>query len=209
MLVKRVIKLLKRIKFDDCYEATADGSNLPRRPGIYAFKHRDKRILYVGKSNNVRQRFNARHGVFVDLFFAGYAIDDLRIAVVPIIGDDLPYLEIIEAIVISTLTPEFNRKRYTLAEIAAMVAVRSFKIPADIQLTDLLPPNAVAAIEDYAKENLLSSNQVIELALAQFLDYETVTLDGYDHLKSFAQLKNQIEIMQAELDGLKRQMSDE
>ncbi|MBD3887713.1 hypothetical protein IFO70_40090 [Phormidium tenue FACHB-886] len=86
-----------------------------------------------------------------------------------------------------------------------MVAVRSFTIPNDIQLTDLLPPTAQVAIEDYAQANKLQPNQVIELALAQFLDYDAVTLEGYEHLQSFAQLKNQIAKLQAELEGLKRE----
>lgn len=107
--------------------------------------------------------------------------------------------------VIFTLAPRFNKKRYSLAEIAAMVAVRSFTIPNDIQLTDLLPPAAVAAIADYAAANQLHPNQVIELALVQFFDYEAVTLDGYKHLDSFAQLKQQVAQLQAELAGLKQQ----
>jgi hypothetical protein len=90
-----------------------------------------------------------------------------------------------------------------------MVAVRSFTIPSDIQLMDLLPPAAKLAIEDYAKANKLQPNQVVELALAQFFDYEAVTLEGYEHLQSFAQLKNQIAKLQAELEGLKQEKSDE
>jgi hypothetical protein len=201
----RVIRYLQRVRFEKCYEASPDGKNLPRRSGIYAFKHRDKRILYVGKSTNIGVRFRPGHSVFVNLFFEGYATSDVRIAVVPITGDYLQYLDIIEAVVIFTLSPEFNKKQYTLAEIAAMVAVRSYTIPSDIQLTDILPSPAVTAIKDFAEANSLQPNQVIELALTQFLDYDAVTLEGYEHLKTFAQLKNQIDMLQAELEGLKRQ----
>lgn len=203
--VTRVIKAFERIRFEDCYEGTPNGHNLLPVPGLYAFKHQDGSILYVGRSNNIRNRFRDGHDVFVRLFFAGYSASDVRIAIAPLIGDHLPYLEVVEAMVIFTLAPQFNKKRYSLAEIAAMVAVRSFTIPSDIQLTDLLPPLAVAAIQDYAKANQLQPNQVIELAIAQFLDYEAVTLDGYEHLSSFAHLKNQIAKLQAELEGLKQQ----
>jgi len=201
----RVIETLQRTQFEKCYEGNPDGKNLPRYPGIYAFKHRDKRILYVGKSTNIGVRFRSGHSVFVNLFFDGYATSDVRIAVVPVSGDYLPYLDIIEAVVIFTLSPKFNKKQYTLAEIAAMVAVRSFTIPSDIQLTDILPSPAVTAIQDFAEANSLQPNQVIELALTQFLDYDAVTLEGYEHLKTFAQLKNQIDILKAELEGLRRQ----
>ena len=206
--VTQAVKLLNRIQFEECYEGSPNGLTLPRVPGLYAFKHQDGRILYVGRSNNIRNRFRDGHSVFVELFFAGYVSIEVRIAVVPLIGDYLPYLEVIEAMVIFTLTPEFNKKQYSLTEIAAMVAVRSFTIPNDIQLTDLLPPAAQSAIEDYAKANKLQPNQVIELALAQFFDYEATTLEGYEHFQSFAQLKNQVAKLQAELEGLKQESSE-
>lgn len=202
--VTRVVKSFERIRFEDCFEGTANGQNLPHVPGLYAFKHQEGQILYVGKSTNIRNRFRDGHEVFVRLFFAGYSSPDVRIAIAPLTGDLLPYLEVVEAMVIFALTPQFNKKRYSLAEIAAMVAVRSFTIPSDIQLTDLLPPVAVEAIADYAKANNLQPNQVIELALTQFLDYEAVTLDGCEHLQSFAQLKHQIAMLQAELEGVKQ-----
>lgn len=206
--VTQAVKLLNHTQFEECYEGSPDGRTLPRVPGLYAFKHQDGRILYVGRSNNIRNRFRDGHSVFVELFFAGYVSTEVRIAVVPLIGDYLPYLEVIEAMVIFTLTPEFNKKRYSLTEIAAMVAVRSFTLPSDIQLTDLLTPAAKLAIEDYAKANKLQPNQVVELALAQFFDYEATTLEGYEHLQSFAQLKNEIAKLQAELEGLKREATE-
>ncbi|MBD1864794.1 MULTISPECIES: hypothetical protein [Trichocoleus] len=205
--VTQTVQLLNRIPLEECYEGSPDGRNLPRVPGLYAFKHQDGRILYIGRSNNIRNRFRDGHSVFVELFFAGYVSTDVRIAIVPLSGDYLPYLEVIEAMVIFTLTPEFNKKQYSLTEIATMVAVRSFTIPNDVQLTDLLPPTAQGAIADYANANQLQPNQVIELALAQFFDYDAVTLEGYEHLQSFAQLKNQIAKLQAELEGLKREKS--
>lgn len=207
--VTQIIKLLNKIKFENCYEGTSNGKNLPSVPGLYAFKHQDGRVLYVGKSNNIRNRFRDGHSVFVELFFANYAATEVRIAIVPLTGDYLPYLEIIEAIVIFTLAPEFNKKQYSLTEIAAMVAVRSFTVPNDIQLTDLLPLAAQRAIEDYAKANKLQPNQVVELALAQFFDYEAITLEGYEHLQSFAQLKNQIAKLEAELSSLHQRSEQE
>ncbi|MBD2082541.1 hypothetical protein [Leptolyngbya sp. FACHB-17] len=202
--VSQVCYSFNCIAFESCYEGSRDGHNLPATPGLYAFKHRDGRVLYVGKSTNIRKRFKARHEVFVDLFFAGYAAPDVRIAVVSISGNYLPLLEVMEALVIFTLRPEFNRKVYSLAEMAAMVAVRSFTIPADVELTDLLDTQVVSAIRDYGVANGLTPNQVIELALAQFLDFEAVTLDGYEHLQTYADLKNEIAMLQAELRGLKQ-----
>ena len=203
--VSEVCRTFNRIAFEKCYESSRDGQNLPNTPGVYAFKHRDGRVLYVGKSTNVRQRFKKRHEVFVDLFFAGYAAPDVRIVVVSISGSYLPLLEVIEALVIFSLRPEFNRRIYSLAEMAAMVAVRSFTIPADVELTDLMDTQVVAAIREYGAANGLTANQVIELALAQFLDFEAVTLDGYEYLQSYADLKNEIAMLQAEIRGLKRQ----
>ena len=94
--VTKVVKLLNCISFGECYEGSPDGRTLPRVPGLYAFTHRDGRILYIGRSNNIRNRFRDGHSVFVELFFAGYASTEVRIATVPLTGDYLPYLEVNE-----------------------------------------------------------------------------------------------------------------
>jgi hypothetical protein len=113
------------------------------------------------------------------------------------------YKKVIEGLLISTLLPEFNRHVPPITEIARMIAVHSFTLPADVQFTDLLPEGVASAIQEYATVNQLTQNQVVELALAQFLDFDAVTLDSYEHLQSIAELKNEIAMLKAENECLK------
>ncbi|MBD3887712.1 hypothetical protein IFO70_40085, partial [Phormidium tenue FACHB-886] len=85
--VTQIVGSLRRVPFEKCYEGSRNGQNLPRVPGLYAFKHQDGQILYVGRSINIRNRFRDGHSVFVDLFFAGYVSSEVRVAVAPLTGD--------------------------------------------------------------------------------------------------------------------------
>jgi hypothetical protein len=62
--VTRIVESLRRTSFEQCYEGSRNEQNLPRMPGLYAFKHQDGRILCVGRSINIRNRFRDGHSVF-------------------------------------------------------------------------------------------------------------------------------------------------
>jgi hypothetical protein len=103
--VIRVVQSFEQLRSDDCCEGTPDGQNLPRVAGLYAFKHQNGQILYVGKNTNIHNRFRDEHKMFVELFFARYLAPDIRIAIAPLTGDLLPYSEVVKAMVILTLMP--------------------------------------------------------------------------------------------------------
>lgn len=77
----------------------------------------------------------------------------------------------------------------------------------DVKLTVLLPSVVVEAVQDYAAEYRITPHQVIELAIAQFLDLEGVLLSDCRHTESIAELKNKITILQARLDGSEQSQS--
>ena len=42
--------------FDRCQPMSRDSEEVPPRPGLYAFRHRELGLLYISKSKNLRDR---------------------------------------------------------------------------------------------------------------------------------------------------------
>jgi len=80
----RLLVLLSTAPFSDCAPLTRKFNDLPPRPGIYAFKHRDLGILYIGKSNSIRARLRGGHKALGWAFIDRMAPDDVHIAHVPL-----------------------------------------------------------------------------------------------------------------------------
>lgn len=76
----RLLSLLIAAPFIDCAPLTRKFNELPPRPGIYAFKHRDQGILYIGKSNSIRARLKGGHKALGWAFIDRMDPDDVRIA---------------------------------------------------------------------------------------------------------------------------------
>jgi hypothetical protein len=57
----RILQILIHTTFDECCSLSKDYSDLPARLGIYAIKHREEGILYIGKAGNIRSRFTGGH----------------------------------------------------------------------------------------------------------------------------------------------------
>lgn len=71
--------------------------------------------------------------------------------------------------------------------------------PTSGQIKDILkylPGNVVDAIEDYADSHSMSDLQVIELAIAGFLNLESVNFEGLGELQSVGALKERIAILE-------------
>jgi len=59
-----------------------------------------------------------------------------------------------------------------------------------------LPGNVVDALEDYADSHGMSDMQVLELAIAGFLNLESVNLDGVGEFESVGALKERVAILE-------------
>lgn len=47
--------------FEQCQPLSRNFITLPSRPGIYAIRHQTDGLLYIGKTKNLRSRFNGGH----------------------------------------------------------------------------------------------------------------------------------------------------
>ena len=74
----------------------------------------------------------------------------------------------------------------------------------DVELTVLLSSELLKAVQDYAAEYRITPHQMIERAIAKFLDLEGDLLSDCSQTESIAELKNKMTILQAKLDGLEQ-----
>ncbi len=76
----RLLDILRGTRFSDCVVLSQKFNELPPRPGIYAFKHQELGILYIGKSTNIRARLRGGHKALGWAFIDRMNPDDVRIA---------------------------------------------------------------------------------------------------------------------------------
>jgi hypothetical protein len=67
------------------------------------------------------------------------------------------------------------------------------------EVLQYLPSSIVNALEDHADTYGLSDNQVLEMAIAQFLDLDVTSFDALPALKGLAALKAENEILKLRL----------
>lgn len=75
----RLLNLLSSAPFEDAAPLSRQFKELPARPGIYALKHRNLGILYIGKSTNIRARLRGGHKALGWAFIDRLDPDDVRI----------------------------------------------------------------------------------------------------------------------------------
>lgn len=106
---RRILKILEGIPFNNCCPLTREFNELPPKPGIYAVKHINQGILYIGKSGSVRSRFRGGHKALGWAFIDRMSPDDVRIAVATLsfawIRLSLP----LEQCIIRQLLPPYNQ----------------------------------------------------------------------------------------------------
>jgi excinuclease UvrABC nuclease subunit len=105
--VQRILAILQA-DFKDCCPLIKRFSNLPLDAGIYALRTRDE-ILYIGKSSNIRTRFQAGHKCLSDALIDNRKAKDLRIAAASVIPPELlQELESIEVRLLLIVRPPYN-----------------------------------------------------------------------------------------------------
>lgn len=78
---KAILDALAFTPFAECLEVTRKFDQLPARPGIYAIRHREEGLLYLGKTNNLGTRFNGGHKAFTWAWLDLFHPSDVRIAI--------------------------------------------------------------------------------------------------------------------------------
>jgi GIY-YIG catalytic domain len=56
-----ILNFLVQRPFIDCISISRDFANLTTQPGIYAIRHRQEGLLYIGKAQDIKERFRGGH----------------------------------------------------------------------------------------------------------------------------------------------------
>jgi hypothetical protein len=78
---RNILDVLAFTPFENCRLVSREFANLPARPGLYAIRHCNAGLLYIGKTKNLRDRFRAGHKAFLWGWLDRYDPDDVRIAI--------------------------------------------------------------------------------------------------------------------------------
>ncbi len=106
---RKVLDTIAFMPFEQCQPLTRGFYSLPPRPGIYAVRHRNDGLLYIGKTKSLRGRFSGGHKAFLWAWLDKYHDEDVRIAVELIAhwGNPTLLLEL-EAIILRATEPPYN-----------------------------------------------------------------------------------------------------
>lgn len=77
---RRILDAIAFTPFEQCQPLSRGFENIPPRPGIYAIRHRDNGLLYIGKTKSLRGRFSGGHKAFLWAWLDKYDDEDVRIA---------------------------------------------------------------------------------------------------------------------------------
>lgn len=77
---RAILDSLMQRPFADCVPITRDFANLTGQPGIYAVRHRSEGLLYVGKAQDIKERFRGGHKAITWSWIEDYDHRDVAIA---------------------------------------------------------------------------------------------------------------------------------
>jgi hypothetical protein len=72
----RILNYLVAIPFEDCIPLSKEFRELPMSAGIYAVRHRQMRVLYIGKTRILRDRFRGGHKALLWAFIEALQATD-------------------------------------------------------------------------------------------------------------------------------------
>lgn len=106
-----ILETLISTPFKQCYPIGREFSALTTRHSIYAVRHRVEGLLYIGKSQNPKQRFTGGHKALVWCWLEQYEPIDVRVIAYPL--DYLQWTQLslsLENLIIQATEPPFNVK---------------------------------------------------------------------------------------------------
>jgi hypothetical protein len=201
----RINKVLRCTPFSKCLEIVPSFSNLSFQFGIYAIKSSDGEILYIGKTNSFRTRFQGGHQALVRILLAGHPPESIRILTVTSterFADDLLKLE---RNLLSIHAPRYNSRIPDVLEVIKMVQLKTPPVSGNIKhLLQYLPEQIQQQLEDHADHYGIPEQKILEQAIAFFLDPNGTTLhDVEPDARGLGQLSEENEILKAENEALK------
>ena len=108
---QKIIDTIALTPFEQCLPLSRDFKAIPPRPGIYAITHYTEGLLYIGKTQNLRRRFQGGHKAFLWAWLDKYKDEEVHIVVQPIPYWQNPALLLeLEAIILRATEPPYNVK---------------------------------------------------------------------------------------------------
>ena len=93
-----------QLPFPDCIPISRDFAGLTSKPGIYAIRHQSAGLLYVGKAQDIKERFRGGHKAITWSWLEDYDHRDVAIAICEIDSANRSSCVIFS---LATLTPRF------------------------------------------------------------------------------------------------------
>ncbi|PSB01858.1 GIY-YIG nuclease family protein [Merismopedia glauca] len=78
---REILDFLVHLPFSECVPISRDFPTLTTKPGIYAIRHRSEGLLYVGKAQDIKERFRGGHKAITWSWLEDYNHRDVAIAV--------------------------------------------------------------------------------------------------------------------------------
>lgn len=106
-----ILQALTSRPFEECIPIGREFTTLTTQHSIYAVRHRQEGLLYVGKTQNPRLRFAGGHKALVWCWLERYNPEDVRIAAYPLNYQQWTALSLsLERLIIQATKPPFNAK---------------------------------------------------------------------------------------------------
>lgn len=106
-----ILESLVAISFEQCTPITREFKAITARASIYAVRHRELGLLYVGKTRYTKERFRGGHKAFLWSWLDHYNSDDVRLVIYPLDFIQLQTLSSdLEALIIAATKPPYNAR---------------------------------------------------------------------------------------------------
>jgi GIY-YIG catalytic domain len=76
----KILNFLVQQPFSNCIPISRDFANLTTKPGIYAIRHRQEGLLYIGKAQDIKERFRGGHKAITWSWLEDYDHRDVGIS---------------------------------------------------------------------------------------------------------------------------------
>lgn len=106
-----ILESLLKTKFSECAPITKEFAELTTKPGIYAVRHRIDGLLYVGKAQDIKERFKGGHKAMTWSWLEDY--DHREVAIATHTLDFMQWRALsseLERIILNLSKPPFNAR---------------------------------------------------------------------------------------------------
>lgn len=108
---KIILESLVATTFEQCLPITRDFRLLTVKASLYAVRHREDGLLYIGKTRYTKERFRGGHKAFLWAWLDRYDVADVRVVIYPLNFVELQTLSSdLEAILIAATQPPYNAR---------------------------------------------------------------------------------------------------